>query len=121
MIKNARGNYTEQQVLRCAQMSGPFGKQLDNMFTSVGLVDMRSLPSRKRDNVYHSDIKRFVEDYKAEALCDYLPVRSHRAFDEYVASNRITAAAGLGQKLKSMSKRLDIWKNISRHEVVSGE
>ena len=110
MLKNARGNYTDREIGRCAQMSGPFGKQLDNMFTSAGIVDMRSHPTKKRSNAYLADIKRFVQEYQAEALCDYIPGRNHDGFEEYQQTNRIKSPTALGRNLFAKSQHLDMCK-----------
>ncbi|XP_014677769.1 PREDICTED: cAMP-dependent protein kinase catalytic subunit alpha-like [Priapulus caudatus] len=40
---NSNGNSTPQQVKRCSQMSGLYGRTLDDVFTDVGLVDMSKL------------------------------------------------------------------------------
>ena len=48
MLKHFRGRDTDAQLLRCATMGGAFGKDIDRLFTEVGLTDTASHGSKKR-------------------------------------------------------------------------
>ena len=119
MLKNARGNYTPLQVNRCAQMSGPYGKQLDQMFHDVGIADMQAKAARTKGNAYMSDVQRFVEEYQSDALFDYLPGRKHHGFEDYEPKKLIKDPVGLGRKLKEMSHRMDMCRKSIKHKVIN--
>ena len=118
MLKRSRGRYTDEQVIRCAKMSGAFGKQIDRLFTSTGLADVAT-PGRHtgRSEKYKQDIAKFVQEYKQDALHDYLPVREHQGFKSFQATYRVRNARAMGRKLYEDSKRLDLWKRIQDREM----
>ncbi|XP_030852129.1 uncharacterized protein LOC100893251 [Strongylocentrotus purpuratus] len=113
MLLTSRGRFTEEQVKRCAEMSGPFGSSLDAMLTNANVVDMGAKYQKQRRNVYEDDIVRFVEEYEQDALFDYLPGREHSAFQGFVHDGKVHDPKKLGKKLKQLSNNLDMWKNMS--------
>lgn len=118
MVRNSRGNYTDKNILRCARISGPFGRTLYKLFTQAGLVDMAALDARKASPQYSRDIQRFIQDYQEFALYDYLPGRQHDSFPEFVHSTAITAPWKLEKKLRKLCHRMDQWRhnNLRRRQ-----
>ena len=112
MLRSARGNYTEQTVLRCAQMSGAHGKHLDNLFTDAGLGKMTPAHRKTQSGHYQKDLIKFVEEYSGDALCDYIPPRSHKSFRMFTNSINVNNSRQLGIKLKQLSKSLDTWRKV---------
>ena len=117
MLKHSRGNYTPQQISRCAQMSGPYGKYLDQLISEVGITDTQAALNKKVQSAYLNDIQRFIDEYQQHALCDYLPVRSHDHFEDYQQETRMNSPALMGQKLKELSVRMDKYKKSIKHKV----
>ncbi|XP_071483013.1 uncharacterized protein [Diadema antillarum] len=113
MVKSSGGSTTPQQLSRCAQMSGPFGKDLDALFTGAGIVDMEDSTRGKRTDLYDADIRRFTEEYQADALLDYIPGREHSGFGAFEGRCMMQNPKKLGEKLQSLSVKLDMWKNIT--------
>ncbi|XP_071500137.1 uncharacterized protein [Diadema antillarum] len=106
-INHCRGNVTERHADRCAKMSGPFGRYLDDMFSDAGIVSMKT-PSRKRaENLYKQDVLSFVSENQRAALFEYLPFREHDGFEGFDGRHVVKAPCKLGQKLKALSRRMD--------------
>ncbi|XP_014667911.1 PREDICTED: uncharacterized protein LOC106809360 [Priapulus caudatus] len=112
LLANSNGNYTPQTVKRCSQMSGPYGRTLDDGFTDVGLVDMRTPNRKRRPNLYKADVSRFVTEYSSDSLCDYIPGREHDAFPNFEAPNQLFSPVRLGRKLYKFSHAMDSWRQI---------
>ena len=114
MIKAAKGNTTPKHVLRCGQMSGAYGKQIDELFTTSGLGDMLPSNRKARQHEYASDIRSFVKEFYSDALCDYVPGRQHGAFPEFENSTALPRPEVLGRKLRALSEKMDHF----RHAVI---
>ena len=61
MLKHSRGRYTDEQVARCSQMGGAFGREIDRLFTLAGLGQFDSRDLHKRPNWYEEDIRVFTD------------------------------------------------------------
>ena len=85
MMKRSRGRYTEKEVQRCAEMGGAFGKDLDRLLTSAGVVTFDDSFSRsdsqKRRQI--EDIKEFVRDYRSDNLFGNVPGRFHEGLSNF--------------------------------------
>ena len=100
MLKRAKGNYTPKQILRCAQISGAFGRQLDRIFTRSGLGSMDTKRDKVRDKAFQRDLPLFVEVYTGGHLCRYTQARRpHKGFTAIEVDPHITNSIGMGQKM----------------------
>ena len=114
MLKHSRGRYTDAQVKRCSQLSGEYGKLFHSTFAqSIGKG--HPLTHKKSNSPYKKDLEVFVEDFQGDALFDYLPVREHKAFPEFVWTQKIKDPVKLGKKLKAHSQTLDFWKRRAQN------
>ncbi|XP_035687479.1 uncharacterized protein LOC118423433 [Branchiostoma floridae] len=115
MLKHSRGQYTDTQVQRCAEMSGPFGRELDRVFTAAGLGSYITHASTfSHDGRYQADIDRFVSDFKGDGLFAYLPGRQHTGFEDYTYNSRIRQPEKMGGKLRQLAKEMDLWADIAK-------
>ena len=117
MLKHSRGRYTEDQVARCAQMGGAFGQQIDRLFTLAGLGQFDTREVRARPNWYHEDIRTFCDEYQESALLDYLPGRQPEGFETFTFNRHIKQPWKMGQKLKTLSQKMDTRKEIRRRPI----
>ena len=115
MLKHSGGNYTPQQVDRCAQMSGAFGKTLDKLVTISGLGEMARHYDGQVRRHYMDDIPRFLQEYTPYGLCSYVTNRFHDGFAGFRHSKTIREPASLGFKLNVLSSRLDRWARIAQY------
>ena len=76
------GRYTAEQVARCAEMSGPFGKAFEQLFLSSGIGQFASSHSNNSPCI-KSDIVTFVEEYREDALFSFIPGRHHKGYDTF--------------------------------------
>ena len=116
MLKHSRGHYTDQQVARCAQMGGAFGRQVDRLFTLAGLGQYDSRDVYKRPNWYKEDIRAFTEEYQEYALTDYLPGRQPAGFKDFVFDISIKSPRQLAQKVLQFSTDMDTRQALRRRQ-----
>lgn len=111
-VKKSRGVYTESQIERCSKMSGPFGKTIDRLVTESGFAATEAEATRrpKREN-YRRDIAVVAEHFIGDKLFDYVPGRSHKAFDSTHCFT-MKSAFKLGQHLQKLSQNRDYWINV---------
>ena len=120
MLKRSRGRYTDEQVLRCAKMSGAFGKQIGRLFSATGLADVDLIGRHKpRSGRYQDDIANIVKEYRQDALHDYAPPRKHQSFKYFHTSSKVLNQRALGRKLNEECKKIDLWKRIRDREMRS--
>ena len=113
MLKRANGNYTEKQILRCTQMSGTFGRQLDRVFTKSGLGAMETRRDKVREKAFQKDLSLFVEECGRRNLCCYKPGRrAHKGFADIGVDAHITNPIAMGQKMVYLSTRMDNWRRL---------
>ena len=115
MLKHSGGNYTPQQVDRCAQMSCAFGKTLDKLVTISGLGEMARHNDGQVRRHYMDDIPRFLQEYTPYGLCSYVPNRFHVGFAGFRHSKTTRDPGSLGYKLNVLSSRLDRWACIAQY------
>ena len=114
MLKQSRGNITPQQVLRCAQLSGPYGRQMDQLFTQSGLGDMDTRDCRQQIPEYKSDIDRFVAEYACDRLCSYRPGRTHLGLRNFNYQRKLKKSpVKLGVHLKHLAENLDNFRRLA--------
>ena len=114
MLKHSRGRYTDEQVSRCAQMGGAYGRHIDKLFTLAGLGQFDSRDMKKQPNWYKEDIRVFTEEYQEHALLDYLPGRQPDGFRDFVFDRSIRMPRKLGEKLISLSLDMDTNEMLRR-------
>ncbi|KAL7397560.1 hypothetical protein ABVT39_023967 [Epinephelus coioides] len=72
-MKTSNGKYTDNEAKRCVEMGVLFGKDLDNVLTSVGVVSFGDTWSRRNSlkKRQREDVRRFVKNID---LTDCSPV-----------------------------------------------
>ena len=114
MLKRSRGNLTHKQILRCAQMSGAFGRQLDRIVTTSCLGDMLTSVYTAPEKPYVRDIPLVVEEYGRRKLCAYKPQRTpHRGFVGLTNSGKIYKPISMGKKIRDLAQRMDDWRRLA--------
>ena len=114
MLKQSGGNVTPKQVLRCAQMSGPYGRQLDAIFTQSGLGDMDVRDCRQRIPAYKADVARFLQEYQNDNLCSYQPGRMHRGMRDFNYPRKLRKSPlKLGIHLKQLARNMDNFRALA--------
>ncbi|XP_066264517.1 uncharacterized protein [Branchiostoma lanceolatum] len=116
MLKHARGRYTDTQVARCAEMGGPFGQELDRIFTRAGLGSfITHTVTTSHDGRFQADIATFVEDFKEDGLFEYLPGRHHTGFEDFKYGTRLKHPQKMGSKMRQLAMEMDLWNEIAQH------
>ena len=113
-IKHCRGNYTTAQINRCAQMSGPFGKQVDRLIVDAGLMTetIASGTRSPKADPYRSDLHLLVEKYAGGGLFRFVPGRSHRSFPHARHACQIVNPQKLGVHLRTLAEERDFWEDL---------
>ena len=110
MLKHSRGNYTPNQLQRCSRMGGAFGKEMQRVFQEAMCLGDTFLAKRSHTARYYNDLKTFVNEFASEALVDYVPPRSHRAFPNFVLDTGIKSPRKLGRHIRALNDDLDFWR-----------
>lgn len=122
MLKRSRGRYTDEQVMRCAKMSGAFGKEVDRLFSTAGLVEaVGTAHKTERSRKYISDISKFVKEYRKDALHDYLGGRCHQKFSNFKISNNIVNPRAMARQIVNLCKERDLWRLITEREMIGND
>ena len=111
MVKHCRGRYSDNEIMRCAQMSGSFGKHVDNIFAEAGLLKESASTRCHRHRPYHMDIAKFVDEYRQHGLGDYCPPRHHRGFSGYEYMSGLKNPRAMALKMSKLSEDLDLWRD----------
>ena len=109
MMKRSRGQYTPQQVKRCSQLGGEFGKEFHSLVSDSLGLPIKEM-TRKASNKYKNDLKLFVREFSPDALFDYIPGREHKGFSDFVAKQALRSPYKLGKKLADLSTQMDFWR-----------
>jgi len=112
MLKRSRGQYTSQQVKRCAQIGGEFGKTIGKLVAESAGTHMISA-SQKTPGKYNADIREFVESFRADGLFDVHPGRQHPSFEGFMARKVVKNPEKLGRRLAELSRDFDLWRRIA--------
>ena len=114
MLRRSKGQYTAKQINRCAQMSGPFGKEMERIMTSSQLGHYSTNPrhsSLSRRVV--EDVATFVAEFTNDGLFDCRPGRSHHGFEDFAYEAKIEEPIKMGGKMKT-SVDIDSWDDTLR-------
>ena len=108
MLKRSRGNYTEKQIARCAQLSGTFGREMDRLFTEAGLGHFVTPNVHARShNRYAEDIATFVAEFQKDGLLEYIPGRHHKGFKNFEHKQTIRDPQRLAHHLMRLAENMD--------------
>ena len=114
MLKQSGGNVTPKHVLRCAQMSGPNGRQLDEIFPQSGLGDMDVRDCHQRIPAYKVDVVRCLQDYQNDNLCSYQPGKMHRGMRDFTYPRKLRKShLKLRIHLKQLARNLDNFRALA--------
>ena len=119
LLAAASGNLTPKTLTRCAQMSGAFGRYLDELFTESGLGEMSSQKRPEAEKVNRADVVSLVEDLIEEELFEFVPGRFHRGFEDISASGAFKEPSEryspilMGLKLHRLAKAMDSYKELN--------
>ena len=111
MLKRSRGTYTKAQVQRCCQLSGAFGRYLDDIFMT-SLTATEDQKPHHQSTKYDTDVQQFLEGYKDECLFDFIPGRQHSSFPNFKHAVVLNAPEKMGSKLVKLSQCMDRWKEF---------
>ena len=112
-LKRSRGLYTDQQVSRCCQLGGQFGKDLDAMLLqNIGMV--HSTSSTLSHHVKCSDVRAFIERYESCNLWKSIPGRAHVGFEKMKHEFKVRNCEKFARRLSHLSYRLDVWKKFAK-------
>lgn len=92
-------------------MGGAFGKDLDNVLTSVGVVSFGDTWSR-RSNVkkrQREDVGRFAKEYRSDRLFTCVPGRYHRGLNNLKYNTNIRNPKKMGKKMRQLAQDMDKW------------
>ena len=112
-IRRSNGVYTEDQVARCCQLGGQFGRHLDDLFLHSLCGDKPSY-QRTKYHVNKTDVASFVEQYQCHDLWKHVPGRAHAGFENIRHELKINDCAKFVKRIETLSERLDVWKRHSK-------
>ena len=92
-------------------MGGAFGKDLDRLLTSAGVVTFDDSFSRsdsqKRRQI--EDIKEFVRDYRSDNLFGNVPGRFHEGLSNFRYESKLKKPDRMGRKMRMLAEARDRW------------
>ena len=108
MLKRPRGNYTDEQVARCAELSGSFGKEVDRLFSEAGLGNFCSPDhASSHSKRYREDVATFVKEFHRDGLFEYLPGRYHKGFKKFKYSRQIREPQTMAHLMMRLAEDMD--------------
>ena len=110
-LKKSRGLYTEDQVQRCVQLGGQFGRAVDNLF-SKRVGSENCFLQRTNRQVKCSDVQAFCQRHNDKRLWDCVPGRVHNGFEKVRHEWRVKDPVKFARKLCELSHKLDLWRKF---------
>ena len=89
-------------------MGGAFGKDLDKILTSAGVVSFKESWS-SRD----SHKRRQVEDIKSDDLFANVPGRFHEGLEHFRYNCKVNKPMNMGRKMRRLAEDMDRWDVFS--------
>ena len=113
MLQRSAGQYTAKHINRCAQMSGPFGKEMERLMkaSELGHYSSNTRPSSLSKRVVE-DVATFVEEFEKDGLFDHCPGRSHHGFEKFIYKKNIEEPIEMGKQLQRYAVDIDNWDDI---------
>jgi hypothetical protein len=109
MLKKSRGVYTEMQLRRCAEMSGAYGKEI-NQVLSMTAMHKEHQSGNRQNTVLQKDVIVFTQMFASDGLLSYIPGRSHKGVKEF--STSLKKPALMSKRLRALSRDMDMWKRL---------
>ena len=91
-------------------MGGAFGKEVQRIFRDAMCLGDEYMAKKNHSARYQRDVVTFVNEFSGEALFDYIPPRSHRAFSGFSLTTDIRSPRKLGQHIRALNEDLDFWR-----------
>ena len=110
-LKKARGVYTDEQVARCSELGGQFGRHLEELFhSSVGSEHLAF--QGDATHVDDNDVQSFLSEFVEDKLWDNVPGRAHPGFETMRHGWKVKNCADFAKKMAALSQKLDLWRNF---------
>ena len=114
LLRQSKGNLNLNVVERAAQMSGPYGQQLDLALTEADLASLGARIRGDQENIHIKDVVTFTETYKLSGLFECTADRAHRGVNPKY-NQALRDPAELGLRLNKHAKVLDrLLRNVVR-------
>ena len=111
-LKRSRGIYTDDQVARCCQLGGQFGRNLEAvLLQNISGGHLSSCTASHHIN--RSDVQVFVEKYRNHGLWENIPGRAHPGFEKMKHDSKVKDCGRLAKRLNHLSYRIDVWKKFT--------
>ena len=105
-LKHSSGNYTDEHVLRTAEMVGALSTAVEEVFhKKVCLTHLHHSKSTKP--VMVEQVKRFISIYKRDRLFDFVKNRKHESFGNFKHDHGMPRPAKLKARLRKHLKNME--------------
>jgi hypothetical protein len=106
MLKNSKGNYTDEHVQRCSQVCGDMSSKIDRIcHYDIGGIYQIAKKDEKHTNT--ELVQKFVKVYSRDKLFDLIPGRQHDAFAKFKYCVGIPRPAHFKARLLKYSRKMD--------------
>ncbi len=110
MLKNSHGRITPELIKRVSRMVGLLLDEIHEHYESEVAERSANRSSGGKAN-YHTDLRKFVCEYKDDRLWDQVAGREHEAYPKYYHSEAPVNPAKFYRKLIQLSQLLDRYRN----------